>query len=906
MNNINFDNPWLLLIALPLLLLVCVPFFIAVNKENKNWHNIASLVIHTLMVLLIAFSAAGTTIKTSLTETHVYVVCDLSQSTNNNLDEIDEHIANIELPDNAKMGIVCFANNPVVTTPLGEKPSSIKEATTDTRLDRSGTDIVKALDYTRRLFTNNVIKRIVLITDAKESNESDANALYRTAQALKQESIQIDAIFIDSTLDGNTPEVQLQSVDAKSEVYVNRKTTANVVLQSNLNTRANMKLSRIVNGEEETLYTQTVAVNAGSTSLTLTLDTAQVGVHDYKVCLDYVEKDTNTLNNSMNFTQTVEASPKALLITGDRELAYGDKEVLESYFDEDNLTVVPQERAPFSITELCQYDEIVLSNVDVAKLSSPTMFVSNLTGVIANLGKSLLVFGELSHSGGYENAYNDLTKILPLGYGNDNHQGVLYTIVFDLSTSMRNSNKLEDAKEALRSYVGLLNENDSILFYSFNSSLDNVISTAISAEKREDVYEIIDNLSGASLDHDTHIWEFLLDIKDKLNTSYQNYQDRQIILVSDLADRGTTPNGYETKAKETINELANNDIYTNIIYLNKNETESQEVQTALTNLTPKLNALETCAVYSWPTKEGEVSAMETWKQNIADVKINRFVNVNVALRSDSVMDGVIDGTSTTLEYLGGFMRTYARPSATTVLTVSYEGRNLPLYAYRNYINGKIAVFASSLSGDWLVGWNTSSDEESIASKFFYNVLDTNVPSECNRQQFKTELDLSTASTVQVNLTPAEIKNSPSPSVTITSPDGNSVTYSSIEFTSSHYTFTFETPIVGAYKVDVKYSDLFDVYSFTYNLSFLPEYDSFVVYDSVPLIKMLSNDGQVITDGKPLVLTNDEKIVGSQIIYLAGTLLIIAVCLFAIDIIIRKIKWNDIKSLFGSINKGGKV
>ena len=42
MNNISFDNPWLLFIALPLAAAVLIPFFITVRRDNVNFHNVAS------------------------------------------------------------------------------------------------------------------------------------------------------------------------------------------------------------------------------------------------------------------------------------------------------------------------------------------------------------------------------------------------------------------------------------------------------------------------------------------------------------------------------------------------------------------------------------------------------------------------------------------------------------------------------------------------------------------------------------------------------------------------------------------------------------------------------------------------------------------------------------------------
>ncbi len=107
MSSINFDNVYLLFLLIPLLLLVAVPFALAVRKDNVNGHNIASVTLHTLMAVFVAFAAAGTQINAVMTETDVYVVADVSYSAEKNLDRIDELISEIETPRNTKLGIVC-------------------------------------------------------------------------------------------------------------------------------------------------------------------------------------------------------------------------------------------------------------------------------------------------------------------------------------------------------------------------------------------------------------------------------------------------------------------------------------------------------------------------------------------------------------------------------------------------------------------------------------------------------------------------------------------------------------------------------------------------------------------------------------------------------------------------------
>ena len=63
MNSINFVNPWLLFIALPLLAAVIVPFVITVRRDNANFHNIASVSLHVIICICITLAIAGLSLK---------------------------------------------------------------------------------------------------------------------------------------------------------------------------------------------------------------------------------------------------------------------------------------------------------------------------------------------------------------------------------------------------------------------------------------------------------------------------------------------------------------------------------------------------------------------------------------------------------------------------------------------------------------------------------------------------------------------------------------------------------------------------------------------------------------------------------------------------------------------------
>ena len=153
MKNISFDNPYLLLIAIPLILVILVPYFVIGNKDNRSVTWKISIALHIVIVALVSLAAAGLKSTSVLTQTTVYVVADVSYSSQRNLDEIDGYIEEIQenLPVNSKMGVVCFGKKAVVLTPAGNTPQSVANVNMDV-LDNSATDIAYALNYTETLF----------------------------------------------------------------------------------------------------------------------------------------------------------------------------------------------------------------------------------------------------------------------------------------------------------------------------------------------------------------------------------------------------------------------------------------------------------------------------------------------------------------------------------------------------------------------------------------------------------------------------------------------------------------------------------------------------------------------------------------------------------------------------------
>ena len=93
----------------------------------------------------------------------------------------------------------------------------------------------------------------------------------------------------------------------------------------------------------------------------------------------------------------------------------------------------------------------------------------------------------------------------------------------------------------------------------------------------------------------------------------------------------------------------------------------------------------------------------------------------------------------------------------------------------------------------------------------------------------------------------------------------------------------------------------------FDLAYSPEYNSFLAYDPADIHQFIRHRGQVTTDGT-VDLSNSDNQVATYTIDFTIPFAVIVVILFVVDIIIRKLKWSDVKGLFKKTNpnvkKGG--
>ncbi len=870
MRNISFDNPWLLLLAVPLLAAVIVPYCIAIRKDNKNGHTVTSLILHLLIVALVVPALAGMASVTVMTKTEVYVVADVSYSANRNLDLIDRYISELQtkLPENSIAGLVCFGKDAICVSAAGEEPlPSVK----DSGADDSATDIAGALEYAATLFSEGVIKRVVLLTDGKQTNTDGTSALISAVEHLYAENITLDTVYVDNNLGKDVTEVQIGGVEHTPATYLDHPTAATVLVQSS--TKSDAIVTLFKDGVQ--LAQKAVTLDTGYNLVNFSTDTSAAGEFDYEVRVD-AQGDHSPHNNRYFFTQRVTETLRVLAITSSQSDAdaltriYGANAQIDAYVNDPGV--------PCTIEQLCAYDQIVLSNVDVRELKNYTAFVDSADQVVSLFGKTLITIGDTYIQNKTDDTLSALEDMLPVRFGNNDADPKLYCLVLDSSRSMQMASRLIMTKKAAVKFLDLLGPEDYVMVVSFSGEVY-IEQMPTEATNKEQVAEIINSIQPTQ---GTVIGAALKAAFGQMQAL--SFSEKQVVLISDGMSYSAEPDD----AADMANQLYQAGIVTTVINTSCHEgTENM-----------KKIAEYGRGRYYWLQDERDLDQLIFG--DVADEVTETVIEKQSPVTIKDSKDEIVKGISY-LPDVYGYVYAKAKASAKAVLTVPYTKAsgstiNAPLYAYWKYGNGRVACFTSSVSGEWVKDWQ---GEEGL--HLFSAMAATNTPTE--RVDYPYTLYVSyDGTTARVEMTPATLDPYATVQMRITAPDGQVTTVQPV-FDSRRYAHEFAASLVGKYRVEITYA--YDKNTFAcesvFNISYAPEYDAFVTFDPAELHNAVRDRGTV-HEGSVPTLVNDPDRLDTYSVYFTVPLLIAAAVLYIVDIIVRKITKNDIKSLFRFKNR----
>ena len=865
MRNVSLDNPWWLLIAVPLLLAVVLPYAWAFRKENRTRATIISLVLHVLIVAVIALAVSGTVLTTYMTRTEVIYVADVSYSANRNLDLIDEHIASLDdnLPKNSTSSLICFGTEPELMADFGEDLPSVTTYT----VNDSGTNIAAALEYANTLFSNDAIKHVVLLTDGKDTSGSNTGLL-QAVELLYANNVYIDVVYIDNNLEEDITEVQLSGIEASEATYLYHDATASVLVQSNTTMEATVRLYK--NGVE--YQHKPVVLSAGYNPITFELDTNTVGTYDYEVIVE-AEGDVSSYNNSYGFTQTITGEMKVLLVSNNAadldslKALYGDKVIIDSYIN--------NPKVPCSVEALCAYDQIVISGVDVSTLDNASAFIAGVDQVVSRYGKTLVNMGNGGIQDSESNIVADYENLLPLKYGNNNEDPKLYVIVLDSSRSMYFANKMDYAQMVAMNLLNVLNDDDMVMILGFSGE-PHLISGVTAAANRNDLVRLINDIEvtqgtvmGAAL---REAYNLVVDMP---------YPDKQLMLISD----GLSYSLEEDNPTEIADKLYSAGVTVSTVTIGSTDDSPTQLMQQIAENGHGKN------YFVQDEKSASQVVYNEISPDVGATVINKDTKVTVILQYNPVMNKV-----TNVPNVGGFVQSRAKSDVTTVLTVPYQKLDgmvvdVPLYAYWAYGNGTVACFTSDLLGQWTASWADTDGET-----FLSNIFSTTIPAERVDYPFSLNVNFDGNSSL-VEVIPSTIDAFAKLEMEIIKPNGESEKQT-LFFDRTRYYYEFDTPDIGKYSVKILYSYGKEHYDITTNfyIARSPEYDSFVVFSASNLTSVIRDRGVVYEDDS-LVVTNNMDEVSTYQVDFTIALLAIAVSLYVLDIIIRKLTWADIRSLF---------
>lgn len=850
----TFTKPLYLLLVIPALLIILLPFFRLPKQRRNHFRKIAPVILHIVVVCLLVLILSGFTVAKQTYEKAVMILVDLSSSTRPVQKEIESRTQQLlELVDaETPVGIVAFGQDQVYALHLESDRTY-----TAAKVGTDATDISGALQYTASLLPADRAGHIILFSDGKQT-DTDAND---TAAQLASKGIRIDAVYFDTNL--TTKEVQISSLRAPDGAYVGDTMTFTADIVSN--TDADITLS-FYDGPK-LLQRVKQSIPSGNTVVEFSCEAESTGVHDYQLVLD-TRTDTLKKNNECYAYVNIAGEPSVLIIAD----TLANAETLAAVLEEENsVTAVTVWNAPQTITKLCNYDEVILSNADFSTL--PHGYDALLATYVSVYGRSLLAIGgeETFMYGGMSDT--KLEEMLPVELTleeEDNADPVAMMLVLDCSASMeqRGAN-LTVAKQGAIKCIEAMSGNDYVGVVTFSgfALLESSLIQATPSNKDQ----LSKTISGLVTNRGTYYREALTLAYEQLVNS--NAKTRHIIFLSDGRPSDW---GY----MEVVQQAAKEGITVSTVGLGYASTILQDM------------ADDGNGRYYYvqqATQLPNIMLTETKHITVDSLITGDFKPVVVR---HSALTETLENPQ--LPHLYGYLGTTLKEDATAYITTE---KGHPIYAQWSYGKGTVGCFTSDLNGNWSSKWLADPTGTAVTRNMVSATVDllsrgSSLSVQVTPKTHTTDITVTTADTTPSTLTlAAEFA-------------GNTNTYTLTATEPGVYTTSINTRKAGVYELLITQADLtetiVDYSALALTVSYPKEYDAFAQGGQELLSRLCGySGGQLHTDLQPLANLPVSAV--NSYYSPMGIFAAIAAILMLTDIAIRKLRWKDVCNYLSALN-----
>lgn len=553
-------------------------------------------------------------------------------------------------------------------------PASSRSTGSAASPDRSGTNLEAGLTFAWRRFAPNHLKRLVLVTDGRET-EGDA---LTTAARMARDGVRIYTLPAQPVA---RRDAWIEHVKAHASVMASEPFRVQVDVYSRAETSGTLE----IRDQGAIVATRDVRLSDGSNHVELDARIDREGAAMLEVSWRS-PSDAVMGNNELRVPVFVRQPARILYVEGRLQSAqYLRRALEEGGFAVD---VRPPAEMPASESGLEPYAAVILS--DVAHSALADRSIAALSTYVAERGGGFImtggenVFGgpSLSRAGGPTQsgpkgyASSDIERILPVTFSvKEDPEDVAVIIVLDKSWSMAGP-FIELAKEAAKAAVDVLIDRHQIGVVTFNDSFDWPVPLQSAANRRD----IKDRISQIVPSSHTNIFPALESAGLELQKA--KAKTKHVILLS---DGQTYPDEYE----KLVTSMAEVKITVSTVAVG---TEADRV--LLGNIA------------RWG--QGRAYALEN-ANDVPQIFMKEVQNtarptlvekpLRPVLRKPAALFGGLDLAAAPA--LRGYTSTQPKKTAEMLLATPTGD---PLLARWQYGLGRAAIFTSDVKDRWAVDW----------------------------------------------------------------------------------------------------------------------------------------------------------------------------------------------------------
>ncbi len=504
--SLELSRPWMLWSLL--LLLPVIWYYLHSLSDFPKAQRCFSLVLRTIIVCLLALTLAGLALLYPTERKFVILAIDRSQSVDaQSAMRVEEFVKQFSEQRGAnELALLDFAAEPERVISVSESHSAPGEQ------NRLASNLSAAIETARGAIPPSYVPHVVLLSDGRQT-------LGDAVQAAASVKIPVSVIPLATR---DEPEVQVAEVLAPAQVRQGEPFYVEVVIASNHEDTGNIDVYRgdlLVNEKSEP-----IKIKEGETRFRFRQTIDNEKQVDFAVRVRGF-KDTLLDNNLAASVVFASGKPAVLLVDSQVE----ETNALRWALEEQGLAVQvrPAEGVPRSLTELQRFDCLLLSNVPATAMTLQQMEV--IRSYVQELGGGLVMLGgdQSFGLGGYYKT--TLEEILPVRSNFEKEKekpSMAMVLVIDKSGSM-GGQKIELAKDAAKGAAELLGPRDQLGVIAFDGASYWVSELHSASDKNY----IIDRISSIEASGGTAVYPGLSDAYDALVAA--NTKLKHVILLTD-------------------------------------------------------------------------------------------------------------------------------------------------------------------------------------------------------------------------------------------------------------------------------------------------------------------------------------------------------------------------------------